>query len=280
MSVTSFKEYLACPYRFYLKRVLKLEPLDDSPDELDAAAFGTLLHDVLELFGADLEAREWKDSEKIHLLLQAILDDLVRRRYGPHPVPAVSVQVEQIRYRLKNFAQWQADWVAQGWRIKHTETSAFREPPYLEVDGERMFLRARVDRIDYHAKKDEWFVLDYKSGEAGDTPDKTHRPRGQWHDLQLPLYRELARFLGIQGKVRLGYILLPKDVGRIGLAPAEWSEVELKQALATAGDVVRRVRRQEFWPPASEPPAFSEDFAAICQDRTIKNAEFGVRNAE
>jgi hypothetical protein len=84
----------------------------------------------------------------------------------------------------------------------------------------------------------------------------------------------------VEGKVRLGYILVPKDIGRIGLAPAEWSEADLKQAMKTAQDVVRRIRRQEFWPPAAEPPPFSDDFAAICQDRITKNAEWGMRNAE
>lgn len=269
LNVTSFKEYLACPYRFYLKRVLKLESLNDAADELDASGFGTLMHDVLEEFGQNLEAREWKDADKIQSLLEAILDDAVRQRHGAHPMPAVSVQVEQIRYRLKSFAQWQAEWATQGWRIKFTETNEFKEPPYIEVDGEPMYLRARLDRVDYNAKTNEWYILDYKSGEAGDTPEKTHRVDGEWHDLQLPLYRVLAKFLGVEGKIRMGYILLPKDVGRIGLAPAEWADADLEQALETARNVVRRVRRQEFWPPASEPPPFSEDFAAICQDRIV-----------
>jgi hypothetical protein len=227
---------------------------------------------VLETFAQNVEAREWKDGEKILVLLEAILDEEVRRRHGSHPLPAVSVQVEQLRYRFKRFAQWQAEWVRQGWRIVHTETSDFHETPYLEVDGQPMFLRARIDRIDYNAKKKEWAILDYKSSEAGDGPERTHRRDGRWCDLQLPLYRELARFLGVEGKTRLGYILIPKDVSRIGHAPAEWTEPDLREALETAHDVVRRVRRQEFWPPAMDPPPFSDDFAGICQDRVLGNA--------
>ncbi|MBW3599412.1 MAG: hypothetical protein KY475_19345, partial [Planctomycetes bacterium] len=92
--------------------------------------------------------------------------------------------------------------------------------------------------------------------------------------------RELAKFLGVDGKGRLGYLLVPKDVGNIGLAEAEWSETQLQDALETAREVARRVRRQEFWPPAVEPPPFSDDFAGICQDRTFGNAEWGMRNAE
>ena len=34
----------------------------------------------------------------------------------------------------------------------------------------------------------------------------------------------------------------------------------------TAADVVRSSREQRFWPRNPEPPAFSEEFAAICQD--------------
>jgi ATP-dependent helicase/nuclease subunit B len=260
--------------------VLKLEPLDDGAAEMDASVFGTLLHDVLDEFAKDEKAREWKDAEKIYAMLQAVLEGMVRDRHGVAPLPAVSVQVEQIRYRLKTFAAWQAEWVRKGWRIRFTETADFRERPYLDVDGKPMYLRARIDRVDYHPKRDQWYVLDYKSGEAGDTPDKTHLKNGQWQDLQLPLYRELAKFLGVEGKVQLGYILVPKDVGKIGLAPAEWSESQLETALETARDVARRVRRQEFWPPAAEPPPFSDDFAGICQDRLFRSAEFGIRNAE
>ncbi|MBW3600294.1 MAG: PD-(D/E)XK nuclease family protein [Planctomycetes bacterium] len=147
MSVTSFKEYIACPYRFYLKRVLKLDSLDDAAAEMDAGVFGTLLHDVLDEFGRDEQAREWKDAEKILAMLKTILDGMVRERHGLHPLPAVRVQVEQIRYRLQTFADWQAEWVRKGWRIRHTETADFREPPFLDVDGEPMLLKARIDRI-------------------------------------------------------------------------------------------------------------------------------------
>jgi len=42
MSVTAFRDYLACPYRFFLRHVLKLRPLDDAATELAANQFGDL----------------------------------------------------------------------------------------------------------------------------------------------------------------------------------------------------------------------------------------------
>ncbi len=93
--------------------------------------------------------------------------------------------------------------------------------------------------------------------------------RGQWVDLQLPLYRHLVRSLGIEDKVELGYITLSKDTSRIDFLRAEWSEADLEQADQLAGEIVRAVRREQFWPPTDPPPDFSEEFAAICQDRVF-----------
>ena len=48
MSVTQFIDYLRCPFRFYLKHVLRMEPFDAARDEMDARGFGSLIHDSIE----------------------------------------------------------------------------------------------------------------------------------------------------------------------------------------------------------------------------------------
>jgi hypothetical protein len=87
-----------------------------------------------------------------------------------------------------------------------------------------------------------------------------------WVDLQLPLYRRLVRAMGIEGRIRLGYVNLPKDTSEAGLLEAEWDEAELESADRTAEDVVRKVRQESFWPPIQPPPDYFEEFAAICGD--------------
>ena len=47
-------------------------------------------------------------------------------------------------------------------------------------------------------------------------------------------------------KVQLGYILLPRDLDRVDLAPADWSEDDLSLAYATADDVIRKLRSEQF----------------------------------
>ena len=41
LPVTAFRDYLTCPFRFYLRRILKLQAADDSAAELDGAQFGS-----------------------------------------------------------------------------------------------------------------------------------------------------------------------------------------------------------------------------------------------
>jgi len=275
LSVTSFKTYLACPYRFYLSRVLKLSHTDDDMTELDGASFGYLAHAVLEQFGRS-DVRDASDAETIEGELNHLLNELVRDRFGEHPVAALLVQIEQLRLRLQALARWQAGWAAEGWRIEHSELSFSERPGKLEVDGESMLLTGRIDRIDINEQTGQRMILDYKTSDAGDLPEKTHRKRsGEWIDLQLPLYRHLAHELGITAPVGLGYILLPKSTANVGLSPAKWTDVELDDADRAATDVARNIRAQEFWPPKEPPPPYSEEFASICM-----NGVFGRKSSE
>jgi hypothetical protein len=80
------------------------------------------------------------------------------------------------------------------------------------------------------------------------------------------LYRQLAAGLGIAGPVELAYIVLPKDTGCVEARKAGWTAEDFASADQAAAEVVRNVRNEKFWPPVTPPPAFSEQFAAICQD--------------
>jgi hypothetical protein len=64
----------------------------------------------------------------------------------------------------------------------------------------------------------------------------------------------------------LGYVNLPKAASEAGLEEAEWTEEELDSADRTAEEVIRKVRRGDFWPPVQPPPDYFEEFAAVCGD--------------
>jgi RecB family exonuclease len=272
LSPTGFRSYLACPYRFYLQHVLRLESLTDDARELDGGSFGTLLHEVLRLFG-ESEHRDSTDPDEIRRVFHRLLDDLAKQTFGPHPLAAVSVQVEQARLRLDAFADRQAEWARQ-WRIEHTEIYVADQQAPLIVDGSPFYLRGRVDRVDAHRETGERVVLDYKSSDTPSSPEKVHQRSGAWVDLQLPLYRHLIRGIGIDGPVRLGYVQLPRDVKKVEFQLAEWTPDELAAADEAAAEVIRAIRHEKFWPPTDPPPDYSEQYAWICHDGVFDKPPF------
>lgn len=266
LSVTAFRDYLACPYRFYLRRVLRLRACDDAAEELDGGAFGSLIHEVLRQFGNG-SAAESSDVEQIRADLHQRLEQCAKDQFGRHAMASVRVQLEQIRLRLDAFADVQAQRTAAGWKIESTEgAQQDHTDATLQVDGRPLVLRGRIDRIDVHRQTGQRAILDYKSSDSARTPEQFHQRGGEWIDLQLPLYRHLARSLGIDGPLQLGYVLLPKDPTQVEFRMAEWSESDLAAADEVARQVVRSIWQEVFWPPTDPPPDFSDDLAAICQD--------------
>ena len=270
LNVTEFKSYLACPYRYFLKHVLKLESLDDQAVELDALAFGNVLHDVLRLFG-ESDARDSADEARLRRCLLERLDEVARQRYGTRRRAAVNVQLKQLEARLEAFAHWQAKWRGSGWRIEHVECAIRPEPggetpPSLVVDGIEIWLHGRLDRIDCHEDNGQCAIFDYKSGDKGQKPGESHRKRnGDWIDLQLPLYRHLARHLALPSEPLLGYINLPKDLAGVGPEFAEWSPNDFAEADEVAKTIARGIANRVFWPAAKLPTGAFREFDDLCQ---------------
>jgi ATP-dependent helicase/nuclease subunit B len=264
MRVTEFRDYLACPYRYYLRHRLGLDRVSDDAEELDGGGFGTLAHAVLAALDGSAVA-ESTDAQAIAAFLHTKLDETSARLF-PAPLPAVLVQIEQLRMRLTAFARWQAEWAGQGWRIEHVEIQAAEGKAAMIVDGKPMLLRGRIDRIDVHRTSGQRVVFDYKTSDRARKPEETHQHHDQWVDLQLPLYRHLLAGLGIEGPASLGYIVLPKDTTKVGHHLAAWTDADLAGADRAAEHVIQQVRQEVFWPPADPPPDFSEEFSAICQD--------------
>ncbi len=128
--------------------------------------------------------------------------------------------------------------------------------------------------MDYHAQTGTLRILDYKTADKGERPDKTHRKGNEWIDLQLPMYRHLWPALKLETaavrKVELGYFNLPKDLDETDVALGDdWDDIILQDADATAVDVICRLRQGVFGPAVYPAPEFSDDFAAICLDNVL-----------
>lgn len=251
--VTAFRSILADPYLWVLEGLWKLEETSDDLQELDPMAFGQLAHRVLEAFGRSPESSS-DDPETVASRLDRILEQASLDLFGETPLPSVPIQVAQLQARLRSFARWQASWVAEGWRIQTVEARTIPEGAPFMVDGEAVFLSGRIDRIDVHGETGEWVIFDYKTGDKTEDPNRTHRTRGGWKDLQLPLYRHLIRYLdgpplplpdasGEDPSYRLAYLPLSRSEEEVSPAFASWSLEELAEADETAREVIRSLRQ-------------------------------------
>jgi RecB family exonuclease len=274
--VTHFKSYLACPYRYYLRHVRKLEAVDDCSRELDGGGFGTLLHRVLGTFGRDPKGprSSTREQDVLNYLEELLIDESGRAFGRDNRRPAIRLQLEQARQRLEAFATHQAELVRQGWRIVYAEEDHDELSVPFEVSGSPIKLLGRIDRIDVHEDTKRVRILDYKTGDKAQHPLKTHFSQDQWIDLQLPLYRHLwpAKRLNLPAtsEVELGYFNVPRQLDKTGVVIAEWDVDMLETADNVARRVVTAIRNEEFWPPADVPPEYSEDFAAICLDAVLQ----------
>lgn len=274
VAVTALRRYLECPFRFYLRTVLRMEPVDPAKSELDAFDFGTLCHATLEQIGRDPLLRDCRDPAVLRTELLHRLERQVHERYGKLLSLPLTIQVESARQRLGRLAELQAAERAAGWEI-----IAVERPFELEVSG--LLIRGKIDRIDRHDESGRVRVLDYKTSDSPVTPAAAHLrrvrpgeavaawarvegvPAQAWVDLQLPLY---VRALGAEfpGRLGCGYFNLPKAAGETTLAlwddySAEWHAA----AMRCAEEACAAIRRGEFWPPNGTLRAERDEWAAL-----------------
>ncbi len=307
MTPTRFKDYLACPLRFYLRHVLGMAAVDDRSREPDAMAFGSLIHAVLEMMAKDRKLWASGDGDILGTQLAALLDEQVRARYGARPWLGVELARHSAAKRLRALAHRQVQWHQSGWDIL---AEACEQEQRLVLGG--MVITGRIDRIDRHRRDGTICVLDYKTSNKADPPDKAHlgppRPDGdlpeaevpadliddpaahlpapatkgtprkgkaatakkgkRWADLQLPLYREMVKDK-LGDSVCLGYVCLPLALGETGFLRWDaYHDALHAAAMACAEAVVQRIMNGVFWPPGKV--AYDDDFGALLLDDPTK----------
>ncbi|MBQ2038520.1 MAG: PD-(D/E)XK nuclease family protein, partial [Thermoguttaceae bacterium] len=147
------------------ERVRPLPAPDPKTNELDAAKFGTVIHDLLRAFGKDPNIRDSRSPEAIGGWLSAKLNDYAKSFVNDHTSPFVKIQIEQIRERLWGFARWQAEWRKTGAKIVAVECGP--EDGWIDFpigDGEpSVSIVGRIDRVDFNSEKNRLYVFDYKT---------------------------------------------------------------------------------------------------------------------
>ncbi len=251
-TASQLESFALCPFQFFLRYVLRLEPVDDRPElRVDMASRGERLHAILEEIHAAILAEGAADRE-----LGRRIADFIRARLAEEldddaaDVAGALRLLEEMDLR-KTLEAYEAEFAAyaaasKSARPEHFEWSFGLDPdrpdaepsaPALEIvdGGQTVRLRGKVDRIDRLA--DGFRVIDYKTGHAVKPADVHTHLRA----VQLPLYA-LAVESHLHGEVDscdFGYW----NLGRDGFAPVKlkrgWPEFKGR----VVEEVVRLVDR-------------------------------------
>jgi ATP-dependent helicase/nuclease subunit B len=274
VSASQLKSYLACPFRFYMSRVLGLSAVESGQREISAIDFGNVMHAVLEAFAKDQSIADSRDERVIGDWLTAALERHTNARYGTQPLFSVALQIESMRQRLQAFAAIQAEQRNAGWRIIAAE-----EPitPEWGVKIGGVTFKGTIDRIDQHEKTGAMRIVDYKTakndkgpagahyrkakaGEADDPAqswkcftDAKDKP-SRWLDLQLPLYVNAVSAKWPDAEViEAAYLSLPATVEDVKLQVWDTlDETLISSAAGCAEEAMKRIRDGIFWPPAED----------------------------
>ena len=221
LSPTALETYVACPFRFLLEHVMRLEPLEDPSEEVEKTRRGAAFHRALsrfhtrlnELVPIALNSAELPNEVTDELLTQvdtAIEEYAVR---APSRATAELWRLEGVR--LKRAAKryrdhWQE--FRKPWREKNATPLPQRfeadfgvpgetvtEPLVISVGGIDVRIGGRIDRVDVTALEGTvgYWVIDYKTGRA------TNYQAAQverFEKLQLPLYALAVERVLLKGR--------------------------------------------------------------------------------
>lgn len=264
LSVSAVNQYLQCPSRFYFRYILGLDRRDDVETEPDAACFGTLLHAVLEkvVLRKPPTVNAWNQA------VEEVLDKKLRDTFGDTLRMSLQVFRHSALARLRAAGPIQRKLWEEGWQVIATECKLERECRGMSIVG-------KIDRVDFHP--DLGFrIIDYKSSDQPEPPEKIHvgtaredresiqfeykNKTRQWTNLQLPLYRWLARTekrIDPNLPLAVYYFNLPKSVQNSRLEAWPEEEALAGEAEKCLEAIVELIQARQ-WLPTSKPTRYDD----------------------
>ncbi|WP_032402623.1 PD-(D/E)XK nuclease family protein [Rhodococcoides fascians] len=248
VSASRLEDWVASPYRFFVKTVLGVDTLDDPDDaaQLDPLTRGNLIHLSLERYvqgtidGADATLKHLIEvSEEV--LADARVD-------APGWLPQLWEKDSSIiRRELVEWFELDRTDRETGWTPMHVEQNFGVEPDVVVLDlaGQKIAFAGKIDRIDRHTDG-RIRVTDYKSGQATSYKKLSEsEPTDGGTKFQLPVYGLLALTMGNDVTTRYWFVNHKANYKTIGY-PLTDAAVEVLKA-----DIFRvhRMIRAGYFPP-------------------------------
>lgn len=287
LSPSALRDYLHCPFRFYLRRLLKWDRYEAGKLEMNPRDFGNICHRAFEAMGNDETMKHTTEARELADFLVSHLETELHRLYGPTLSLPLMVQREAAISRLQRFAEKQVEEHIAGWVIQEVEVPVGSELLPWSFEGQPVGMQ--IDRIDHHPSLG-YRVLDYKSSARSDSPESAHlrtfserrRTYGNtlitggrskekvWKNVQLPLYAAyVMQRYGLTSPPAIGYVNLPATLNEIGIDM--WHAFDttlLNSALEWTRGAIAAMHAGVHWPPVglTSQESRMDDFADLAPD--------------
>ncbi len=287
VSPSRMETYATCPYQFFLKYALRIQPVEEPEkvERIDALERGSLIHAILERFLRTIgredppsAARREAHLAMLHDAFEVECAERVARGVTGRPL----IWEMDRRQISEDLVRWYDAEVREGGGLLPgalevrfgpggagygTDDPLSSDEPLRLVAGARELLfQGRIDRVDWDDDRRIFRVVDYKTGQAR---DKAAFDRGR--ALQLPIYlRAAAELLGIghlRGEAQYFYVSSRGNFVRRTLTGPDLEDRadEFGQVLETIADGVD----EGMFAPAPEPNTICRwcDYRAVCDAR-------------
>lgn len=212
-SISQLETYAKCPYKYFAERVLKLKPIEEPSEEIEALEMGSLLHNILYEFYKTIRQKRIiisKASDKDFNFARNILFRIAEEKIneGNFNSPLTFYEKEKIlgingkwqnsilylflkteRENNKNFLPEFFEQVFGS--LQPLNKYSTNEKSIGELKAGSVKIRGKIDRIDIDEKDNTFEVIDYKL--SGKRPKRDDFDEGL--SLQLPLYMYAAKEL-------------------------------------------------------------------------------------
>jgi ATP-dependent helicase/nuclease subunit B len=276
LSVTAVETLLACPFKFFAERLLRISPPDEILVGISPLERGETLHKILALITRTLRSRgipltDQKGVETV--IFQCVHELLNDKASNPHwLVEKVRLigEGESLSGLLRIWMETEKEHWEKGWRWEKEEMSFFD----LHFPSWSFSVQGRIDRLDFNEPLGEACCWDYKTGGIPSSSDINRNflaPQLPLYLLALKTMSELQK--NSLGGSRAGYIGLKSEGEFVMRDP--WPEASAWEACLPEweneiGRIGERLKANDFSPdPRPEPKGKNQGACTYCPYKNI-----------
>lgn len=266
-SISQLETYAKCPYKYFAERILKLKPVEEPVEEIEALEMGTLLHSIFFEFYTNINKKgiylfncSDKDFKFVYDLIFTIAEDKISKANFHSPVSFFekekvigingakenSILFKFLTAERNSEEGFSPEYFETGFGSIPNETGAKASVCDISVNGIKV--RGKIDRIDINNDKNQFKVVDYKL--SGKTPGISDLLEGI--SLQLSLYMYAAKKI-IQAQLNKEYAPSSADIYSLKFTDKDFGRKKIKNLVTSRRNI-----------PENEYIQGNEDLIKIC----------------